>query len=163
MKHTISLGTLLFALWVLLSGHLEPLLLGFGVLSVLFSLYIARRMDVVDHESHPIHLTFKLLKFWLILGKKIFQANIDVTLRILGIRPVEPQLIKLKIEQSSDLSKAMYANSITLTPGSASIHIEEGELYVHTISRQGAQELFDGEMAEIIPQDDGSSSTGTTQ
>lgn len=163
MKHTISLGALLFALWVLLSGHLEPLLLGFGVLSVIFSLYIARRMDVVDHESHPIHLTFKLLKFWLVLGKKIFQANIDVTLRILGFKAVEPQLIKLKMDQTTDLGKAMYANSITLTPGSASIHMEEGELYVHTISRQGAQDLFDGDIADIIPHDKTSSDTGTNQ
>ena len=132
---------------------MQPLLISFGVFSVLFSLYIARRMDVVDHESHPIHLTAKLLKFWLILGKKIFQANIDVTLRILGFKPVEPQLIRLKMNQSSDLSKAMYANSITLTPGSASIHIEDGELFVHTISRQGAQDLLEGDIADIIPQD----------
>lgn len=153
MKHTISLGTVLFILWVLLSGHLEPLLLAFGVISVVFTLYISNRMDVVDHESHPIHLTFKLFKFWLILAKRIFVANIDVTLRILGIKSVEPQLIKVKLNQSSDLTKAMFANAITLTPGSASIHIEGDELYVHTISQQGAQDLLDGDMADIIPHD----------
>lgn len=153
MKHTISLGTLLFGLWVLLSGHFAPLLLGFGVISVIFSLYIAHRMDVVDRESHPIHLTFKLLKFSMILIKRIFVSNIDVALRIIGIKAVSPQFIKVKLNQSSDLTKAMYANAITLTPGSASIHIEGDELYVHTISKEGAQDLLDGGMADIIPDD----------
>ncbi len=143
------------ALWLLLSGHYDPLLISMGVLSVLFSLFMARRMEAIDKESHPIHLSAKLIKFWIVLAGKIFSANIDVTLRILGIRPVEPQLIKLKLNQCSDLTKVIYANAITLTPGSASLHIEDGYLYVHTISKEGAQELLNGDMAKIIPTDGG--------
>ncbi len=143
------------ALWLLLSGHYDPLLISMGVLSVLFSLFTARRMEAIDKESHPIHLSAKLIKFWIVLAGKIFSANIDVTLRILGIRPVEPQLIKLKLNQCSDLTKVIYANAITLTPGSASLHIEDGYLYVHTISKEGAQELLNGDMAKIIPTDGG--------
>lgn len=141
------------ALWLLLSGHYDPLLISFGVVSVLFSLYIAKRMDIIDKDSIPIHLTAKLVKFWVVLAGKIFTANIDVTLRIVGIRPVEPQLIKLKLNQCSDLTKVVYANAITLTPGSASLHIEDGYLYVHTISKEGAKELLDGDMAKLIPTD----------
>ncbi len=143
------------ALWLLLSGHYDPLLISMGVVSVLFSLFMARRMEAIDKESHPIHLSAKLIKFWIVLAGKIFSANIDVTLRILGIRPVEPQLIKLKLNQCSDLTKVIYANAITLTPGSASLHIEDGYLYVHTISKEGAQELLNGDMAKIIPTDGG--------
>lgn len=160
MKHTVSLGIFLFALWLLLSSHFEPLMVSFGVISVLFTLYMARRMDVVDQESHPVHLTFRLFKFWFILGHKIFVANIDVTLRVLGLRPVNPQLIRLKLDQDSDLGKVIYANSITLTPGSASIHIENDELFVHTISREGAEELLRGDMAKLIPPTLAQSSTG---
>lgn len=141
------------ALWLLLSGHYEPLMICFGVVSVLFSLYIAKRMGTIDKDSIPIHLLAKLAKFWVVLAGKIFTANVDVTLRILGIRPVEPQLIKLKLNQCSDLTKVVYANAITLTPGSASLHIEDGYLYVHTISKEGAQELLDGDMAKLIPTD----------
>jgi multicomponent Na+:H+ antiporter subunit E len=45
----------------------------------------------------------------------------------------------------------MYANAITLTPGSASLHIEDGYLFVHTISKEGAEELIAGDMIKIIP------------
>lgn len=139
------------ALWLLLSTHFEPLMIGFGVGSVLFTLIMAKRMNLVDHESIPIHMVASLIKFWLILGLKILVSNVDVTLRILGIRPINPQLIKIPLPKSDDLSNAMYANAITLTPGSASLHIEDGYLYVHTISKEGAEELIAGDMIQIIP------------
>ncbi|GAA0858198.1 Na+/H+ antiporter subunit E [Aliiglaciecola litoralis] len=139
------------ALWLLLSGHYNALLISLGVVSVLFTLYMSKRMDAIDHESHPIHISAKLIKFWVLLAGKVFTANIDVALRILGFRPTEPQLIKLKLNQCSDLTKVIYANAITLTPGSASLHIEDGYLYVHTISKQGAQDLLNGDMEPLIP------------
>ncbi len=151
MKRTVSLGLCLIGLWLLLSGHYNALLISLGVVSVILTLIISRRMELIDAQSHPIHLTFKLIGFWLRLFVKIVQSNIDVSLRILGLRKVEPQLIKVKLDQPSDLSKVIYANAITLTPGSASLHIEGDELYVHTISAQGAQDLLDGDMAKIIP------------
>ncbi|WJG08212.1 Na+/H+ antiporter subunit E [Aliiglaciecola sp. LCG003] len=140
-------------LWLLLSGHFNILFISFGIVSVLFVLLMARRMELIDHESHPITMAAQLLWFWLVLAKKIFTANIDVTLRILGVKPINPQLIKIPLEQSSDLTKAIYANAITLTPGSASLHIEDGYLYVHTISEEGAQALLEGEIAKLIPLD----------
>jgi multicomponent Na+:H+ antiporter subunit E len=126
-------------------------MLGFGVASVLFTLIMAKRMNLVDHESVPIHMVASLVKFWLKLGVKILISNIDVTLRILGVKPINPQLIKIPLPKSDDLSTAMYANAITLTPGSASLHMEDGYLYVHTISREGAEQLLAGDMIEIIP------------
>lgn len=139
------------ALWLLLSSHFDPLMISFGVASVIFTLMICKRLKLVDHESLPIHMIGGLLKFWVKLGVKILVANLDVTLRILGIKPVSTQLIKIPLPQTDDLSNAIYANAITLTPGSASLHIEDGYLYVHTISTEGAQELLEGDMAKIMP------------
>jgi len=113
---------------------------------------MSHRMKIIDAEGHPVHLSGKLFKFWFVLAAKIFASNIDVAMRILGFKPINPQLIKLKLDQDSDLSKVVYANSITLTPGSASLHIEDGYLFVHTISKEGAEELLNGDMAKLIPQ-----------
>ena len=123
----------------------------FRVVSVLVVLYISHRLNVIDHESHPIHASWSLFRYLLVLFGKIISANVDVTLRVLGIRPTQPQLIEIPLEQHNDLSKVIYANSITLTPGSASVHMEEKTLVVHTISREGAEELLDGEMARLVP------------
>ncbi len=151
MKLTASLSLFLSALWLLLSGHYDILLISMGVASVLFTIYMSHRMKIIDDEGHPIHLKGQFFKFWFILSGKIFTSNIDVALRILGVKPIQPQLIKLKLDQDSDLSKVIYANAITLTPGSASLHIEDGYLFVHTISREGAEELLNGDMAKLIP------------
>jgi multicomponent Na+:H+ antiporter subunit E len=151
LKYYISLGILLMALWLLLSTHFEPLMISFGVGSVIFTLVMAKRMNLADRDSIPIHMVANLIKFWLQLGLKILVSNVDVTLRILGLKPINPQLIKIPLPKSDDLSIAMYANAITLTPGSASLHIEDGYLYVHTISKEGAEELISGDMLQIIP------------
>lgn len=152
MKLTASLSLFLLALWLLLSGHYDALLVSMGVISVIFTMYMSHRMKIIDAEGHPVHLSGKLFKFWFVLAAKIFASNIDVAMRILGFKPINPQLIKLKLDQDSDLSKVVYANSITLTPGSASLHIEDGYLFVHTISKEGAEELLNGDMAKLIPQ-----------
>lgn len=152
MKLTASLSLFLLALWLLLSGHYDFLLISMGVASVAFTMYMSHRMKIIDSEGHPVHISGKLFKFWFILAGKIFASNIDVAMRILGIKPINPQLIKLKLDQDSDLSKVIYANAITLTPGSASLHIEDGYLFVHTISKEGADELLNGDMAKLIPQ-----------
>ncbi len=78
---------------------------------------------------------------------QIVIANIDVARRVLSPSlPISPTLIRVKASQSTDLGQAIYANSITLTPGTISIDVEDGEILVHALTREGAQSLLDGEM-----------------
>ncbi|NMH60536.1 Na+/H+ antiporter subunit E [Alteromonas ponticola] len=151
MKHYISVASLLMILWLLLSGHYNPLMISFGVVSVCFTLWLSYRMRIIDDESHPIHLSGSLIKYWIVLSYKIFLANVDVVLRIIGVRPVEPQLIRIPFPKQDDLSKVIYANSVTLTPGSASIEIYPDSVLVHTISKEGATALLEGDLADIFP------------
>ena len=57
MAHAVSLLASLIGLWLLLSGHYVPLIMGLGAASCLLVVFIALRMDVADHEGHPIHLS----------------------------------------------------------------------------------------------------------
>ena len=52
----LSLGILLFAFWLLLSGHYQTLLIVLGLVSVGICLYLAKRMQITDYEGHRIHL-----------------------------------------------------------------------------------------------------------
>jgi len=40
----------------------------------------------------------------------------------------------------------IFANSITLTPGTVSIDVQAGEIEVHALSKEAAEELVKGEM-----------------
>jgi multicomponent Na+:H+ antiporter subunit E len=151
---SLSFAFLLFGLWVLLSGHFDPLLLSLGVASVLLTLFLALRMDVVDHESHPIHISGKLLRFQAFLIREILMANLDVLRHILrNGRAISPQMLELPVPHRTDLGRVIYANSITLTPGTVTVSLDRDQVLVHALSKEGADDLRSGRLARAVPDD----------
>lgn len=148
MAHAFSFGISLSLLWLLLSGHYSNLLISLGIFSVFFVILIARRMEVVDQESHPTHLnSFALVRYWFWLLKEIALANIDVCKRILDPElPISPIIVKLPCSQQSDMGRVTYANSITLTPGTVTLEVNESDIEVHALTREAAKALESGEM-----------------
>lgn len=151
MKRVASLALTLAVLWVLLSAHFTPLLLGLGAASVLATLIIARRMNVIDHESYPLHLGARLPRFWLLLLIEITKANVDVAARIMGLRPIDPRVVRVASAHKTDLARVMFANAITLTPGTVSIAVGKDHVVVHALSVEAAAELEKGYLAGIVP------------
>ncbi|MEE8365124.1 MAG: Na+/H+ antiporter subunit E [Gammaproteobacteria bacterium] len=147
MRHTISLSLALAAFWLLNSGHYTPLILSLAVISIAVVLYIAHRMDVVDHESQPLHLTLKLPGYFLWLTKKIILANISVVKHIwLGNETISPTVTIMKASQKTDIGKVIYANSITLTPGTVAVNLVGDQIMVHALLRENIEALQTGEM-----------------
>ena len=147
MLHAVSLGLVLAILWLLLSGHFEPLLLGLGVVSVVTVVAVAHRMDVIDHEGHPVHLTWRAILYWPWLLWEIVKANIDVAKAIVrGEMPIEPTVMNVKCTQKSELGQVIYANSITLTPGTVTIAVLGDTLHVHALTPGAREGLETGEM-----------------
>ena len=147
MLRSISLFLILFVLWLFLSGHYEPLIIGFGVASCLLATWIAYRMDVVDHEGHPIHLSWRAWLYWSWLGWEIVKSNIDVAKIILSPSlPISPTLIRVKASQKDELGHVIYANSITLTPGTLAIDVVDHSIEVHALTEAGAEALKTGDM-----------------
>lgn len=143
----VSLGLLLLVTWILLSGHFTPLLLGFGVASAILVVLIAVRMNVVDREGHPIHLTTRFIGYWLWLAVEVVKASIDVARRIWSPRlPISPTLFQLRASQPGELGQVIYGNSITLTPGTVTVQIDDGNLLVHAIAAEVGEDLAGGEM-----------------
>jgi len=147
-----SYAVILFLFWIFLSGHLTPLLLGLGVASVVLTFFLSRRMNVIDNESYPLHLSSKLPGFYVYLLKEIIKSNIDVAKRIVKWKGpfVSPQLIEIPQSQKTDLGAVIYANSITLTPGTVTIKLSKDHLTVHALSKDAADELVTGDMSKEI-------------
>jgi multicomponent Na+:H+ antiporter subunit E len=140
----------LFATWMLLSGEFSihhGLVLSLGIASVILVVLIAVRMDVVDHEGHPIHLTQRFIGYWLWLLVEIVKSGLDVTRRIWSPSlPVSPTMYILKTGQAGELGQVIYANSITLTPGTVAVRLDDGNILVHAITRKAGDDLAGGEM-----------------
>lgn len=147
MRHTISLSLTLAVFWLLNSGLNTPLILSLAVISIVVVLYIVHRMDVVDHESQPVHITLKLPAYWMWLFKEIVIANISVVKHIwLGNKSISPTLGTIKASQKTDMGKVIYANSITLTPGTVAVDLVGDRILVHALLRENVEALQSGEM-----------------
>ncbi len=95
----------------------------------------------------PTHLLPRLLLYapWLVW--EVVKANIDVARRILTPSlPISPRMIKVKAGQQSDLGRVIYANSITLTPGTVSVDVEDDTILVHALTKEAADGVETGEM-----------------
>jgi len=151
IPHTISLFLALAAFWLLISGHYTLLILSLGLISIALVVYISHRMDVVDHESQPLLITLKIPGYHLWLIKEIILANITVVKHIwLGNETISPVLIRVKAGQKTDMGKVLYANSITLTPGTVSVDLAGDQITVHALLRENIEELQAGEMDRRI-------------
>lgn len=135
MLRALGLGVTLFLFWLILSGHFEPLLMGFGVASSTLVVFLAYRMHVADPEGLPFHVGGRFLVYLPWLMKEIFTANVHVAKIILDPKlPISPILVHYRANQKTDLGRAIYANSITLTPGTITTGVRGDELEIHSLT-----------------------------
>ena len=144
----VSTFLVLFAFWLLLSGYFTAFLMVSGAISALAVVLFARRMDVVDHEGHPVHLAPRaLLSYWPWLFKEIVKSAWSVATIILHPRlPISPTLVRVRATQKTDVGRATFANSITLTPGTISVEVGREEFLVHALTQSTALDLATGDM-----------------
>ena len=147
MFHSVSLFFSLYLFWLLLSGYFTPFLLSAGAGCAVAVVWFARRMDVVDHEGHPIQLGMRIVAYWPWLIVEIVKSAWSVSRIILHPRlPISPTLVRFKPTQRTDVGLAIHAQSITLTPGTITVEAWPNEFLVHGLTRDGALAVIDSEM-----------------
>jgi len=143
----VSLGVVLFCFWLLLSGHYTGLLVAIGAISSAAVAALAWNMRIADAEGHPIHLIGRAVFYWPWLAVEIVKSALRVARLIIDPKlPISPTLVRVRASQKSALGVSIYANSITLTPGTISVDVSGHDITVHAIERAGADSLQEGEM-----------------
>ncbi len=64
----------------------------------------------------------------------------------MGFRKFKSNAKKIKVSQKTPLGTVIYANSITLTPGTLTIEVDQGDFFVHALCDSSLNELDIGEM-----------------
>lgn len=138
--------------WVINSGMFKPLLLAFGVASLILVVFIEERMRSKDTESFPLLIpTLRLPGYLLWMVWQIILSNIDVAKRIwLGPSSISPTIFTLKASQKTEVAKVLYANSITMTPGTVTLFVRDDEFEVHALTKSAAEDLQKGEMDKRV-------------
>lgn len=144
MTKAFALLVALFALWLALSGYFKLFLLSLGVLSCLFTVFLASRMKLLDDEAVPVQLRLSLIAYWGWLGREVFKSAIAVSKVILAREmPISQQLIAVPCTQKTEMGHVIFANSITLTPGTVTVEAGNGRFLVHALTEDfAAQEGF---------------------
>jgi multicomponent Na+:H+ antiporter subunit E len=149
-----TLFVLLLGFWFLLSGKVEGLFLGMGLIAALIVTWLSVPLleDVLGRAVDTpridlLHLAGYLL--WLV--SRIPPAGIDVALSVLvPARKPQPGVVRFRTGLHSPAARTLLANSITLVPGTMTLEVDGGDFIVHALNPKAAEDLATGEMQRRI-------------
>jgi len=135
-----------FATWLILSGRFDPFHISLGIISCGLVAFFSGDL------LFPGPVTLKLPKQWLAflgylpwLFYQIFIANLHMLYLVFHPRMrehIDPRIIRFDSRLKGDMAFLIFANSITLTPGTITVYTSiYGEYTVHAIDKQSADAL----------------------
>ena len=137
---------LLLLLWMIFNGRitLEVFLFG-AVICAWVYWFICKYMGYSwQREKQLIKKVPLYLKYAVVLVWEIFKANIDVIKIVLSPKlEVEPALMRFHTDLKSEASWVTLANSITLTPGTYTAELENGDYVVQALDKKKFGEGLD--------------------
>ncbi len=135
-KDVLGMTLILYIFWLLISWSLNwvNLILGFT-----FALFVAIFMapEIIKKEERPPFFArgFFFLRFVLILIREIFKANIQVVQIVLSPRlMITPQFVEVKQVMRYPVTQVLWGNSITLTPGTLTLDVDDEKILVHFLT-----------------------------
>lgn len=136
---------ILSSFWILLSGIFDLFHIISGTISCIIVTLLSHDLLVKGKSKNGLLKTIRLILYipWELW--QIVLANIDVAYRVLHPRmPIDPLIIEFETPLRGEFSQVTLANSITLTPGTITIHVEpeKGKFLVHAIAKEPADALL---------------------
>ena len=123
------------------------LLLSLGGLSCLLSVYLTIRMNITEEDGFTVKAGLRFLTYLPWLMRELIKSGIEISLCILNPNEkIAPRVVKIKPSQRTSIGLMIYANSITLTPGTVSTLVSNNEIEVHTITENAEKSLINGMM-----------------
>lgn len=142
-----------FFVWIILNGRITVEIVIFGlILSAVLFYFICRFMDYsMKKELMLFHLIPLFFQYFYVLIQEIVKANLCVLKIIISpeIQP-EPALVYFGTDLQSELSKVILANSITLTPGTITVSLEDNRFCVHCLDRELAEGMENSVFVELL-------------
>lgn len=126
----------LLILWLIFNGRvtLEILIFGIVICSGLY-VFMVKYMDYSPKKEIGVLKRIPLfIKYGITLVWEVIKSNLAVMRIILspGLE-AEPGFRKFRVDLKSPVSRVTLANSITLTPGTYTVSLEEDEYVIHAL------------------------------
>ena len=151
MRHIYTFF-IMMGFWILLSGKFDLFHLTLGVLSSALVSFLSADLLMYKEGKNRLSTGLRFIMYLPWLMYQIVLSTLHVT--FLALHPkmkdqIDPTIVTFKTKLTSNIAKVALANSITLTPGTITIRVEDQIFYVHAISRKAAAGL-PGEMEERL-------------
>lgn len=143
----------MLAFWVIMSGMFDLFHLSLGVICCLLVTYFSHGLLFYGEAGSWGRGIVGILLYLPWLFWEILLANLQVTYIVLHPRmldQLDPQLVRFKTQLKRPISKVTLAQSITLTPGTITVNIEDDEFLVYALTRGTAQSLPGSSMERRI-------------
>ncbi len=148
--------TIFFAFWFLLTRQFSLEYVVIGLMVSLLGSYFYGYTFNYSHKFLEIKRYLLAIYYLLFLLKECALACIKVGLIILKPKVILlPGVVKLKTKLQSNLTRVILANSITLTPGTLTVHLKGEDLYIHklhleTMNKEELRESILGKFERIL-------------
>ncbi|BBF43345.1 Na(+) H(+) antiporter subunit E [Lachnospiraceae bacterium KM106-2] len=144
---------ILFFLWVIFNGRVTVEIVIFGAcIAAAVELFMYKYMDYSPKVTTRLAKNLlRILHYGAILVQEVVKANLQVISLIFSTKyEVEPQIIHFKSDLKSDVAKVTLANSITLTPGTITISLEEDTFTVLCLDKEFAEGIEDSQFVHLL-------------
>ena len=144
---------LYFIVWIIFAGDITLEICIFGaVIAVAIFAFTCKFMDYsIEKEKKNLKKSFQFLHYIVVLVKEILMANVQTIKMILSEKEeVKPTLVDFKTDIKSETGKVLLANSITLTPGTITVELDDSGFVVHCLDESMAGEMDESVFVELI-------------
>ena len=145
---------LLFLLaWIIFNGNITLEIFIFGVVIATAMLaFMCKFMDYsIKKEINVYKKSVWFIAYIGLLLREIVKANLAIIPRILTIEEeMEPIIVKFKTNLKTDFAKMLLANSITLTPGTITVALEDDEYTIHCLDTSLAEGLENSDFEKAL-------------
>jgi multicomponent Na+:H+ antiporter subunit E len=137
--------------WLVLSGHFDPLPLTLGALSIAVVCGMAWRGEFFLHRDVTVRFVLRLPLFFLWLAWQVVLSALGVVRKVWSPRmEVRPVVAETEAQDLPELAQVVYANAITLTPGTLALDVNDDRILVHSLDQAGIEDLRTGSMLRQI-------------
>ena len=140
MKAFIFLSYLF--IWMIFSEKISIETWLIGIMIVALTMLMNKSLLPKKKSRFHFKVILYGIRYFLLLMREIVLANIHVALLVLSPTPkISPVFIHYSTILRSDFYKMVFANSITLTPGTISITLNQDALCIHCLTEKFAKEM----------------------
>lgn len=143
---------LYFVLWVIFNGQITWEICIFGVLiAALLCVFTCKFMDYSMQKELWIYRKLgKLLRYAFVLIMEVVKANLGTVRLILSQKEeIQPVLVRFHSNLKNPLTQTLLANAITLTPGTITVALENGDYTVHCLDESLAEGMDQSVFTEL--------------